>query len=201
GSQVVPAGCTPRPRKWTRGFTAAAWTRPDAAATRVTLAMCGGKLGSRRQLHEVENVPERLDLDILLREPVKELVEDGHSVRSGLDPRMKAEREVRSRSARVPHMRPPPVEHLARRNASGLVLPVVACDRKAPEGLPVAHANPIRMRLRAVLRVPRVARFGQCVEDADVPIRLRAAMPANRDAEPLERGAGAAQVIGQRRRA
>src|SRR5690606_1951033 len=81
------------------------------------------------------------------------------------------------------------------------VLPVVACDRKAPEGLPVAHANPIRMRLRAVLRVPRVARFGQCIEDADVPIRLRAAMPANRDAEPLERGAGAAQVIGQRRRA
>src|SRR5690606_42099761 len=130
GSQVVPAGCTPRPRKWTRGFTAAAWTRPDAAATRVTLAMCGGKLGSRRQLHEVENVPERLDLDILLREPVKELVEDGHSLRSGIDPRMKAEREVRSRSARVPHLRSPLDVQLVRRHESGHVQLVVSYNRQ-----------------------------------------------------------------------
>src|SRR5690606_1208836 len=193
-SHVVPAFCTPIPTKSTHGTRAA----PPGSPARVmdcTLAMSGGGLGCSGR-RRAQHVAERHDLDsLLVDEPVEELLERSEPARSRLDPRVKADREMRAAAASAAHELLEALEHPRGGEPFGFVLPVVGRDREARPRFAVLQAATIGIGLSAALCVPREARVGERAEYALVPRGLRAAMPEDRDAELLERAPRPLEIL------
>src|SRR5690606_9220820 len=134
-SHDVPAFCTPSPRKSTHGATDRSGGRASCSADSApALLMTDRPCLRLDSLDQIDDLAERQHADaVACGEPLEKLRERVEPPRTGLDPWMEADRDVRPAPLGRDHLPPPTLEHGRGREPFRLVAPIVVRDRKAPQ--------------------------------------------------------------------